>query len=164
MEYKAMSWEQIIQEYSEQESKFKSRTCCIYNNQPRSSDNDSDKLCPCGRMVSRHSFTDDSLEHQSIEKTKTRFQQPTEFRDLSHSKNVPLNVFGTMKPNGCKFLRIDNRLKVEHLYKLILKDCQGKRPNVILSIFGGAKFFTMTERLEKEFIAGVIDAATMASK
>jgi len=52
---------------------------------------------------------------------------------------------------------------MEHIVQLLIDDCNGK-PNLIMSIYGGAKYFTMTERLEKEFIRGIVDAATMAGK
>jgi hypothetical protein len=53
---------------------------------------------------------------------------------------------------------------MKDLFQLIVEHCGGQKPALILSVYGGAKYFTMTERLEKEFIRGVIDAATMAGK
>ncbi len=48
------------------------------------------------------------------------------------------------------------------VYNLLLEDCGRKKPALILSVYGGAKYFTMTEKLEKEIIRGIIDAATTA--
>ncbi|CAF3430705.1 unnamed protein product [Rotaria sp. Silwood1] len=82
---------------------------------------------------------------------------------MKYSVEVPINVFGILKPTGCKFLRIDNRLPMEDLYQFIVEDCDRQKPALILSVYGGAKYFTTTERLEKEIIRGVIHAATMAN-
>jgi hypothetical protein len=50
------------------------------------------------------------------------------------------------------------------VYNLLLGNCGGKKPALILSVYGGAKYFTMTEKLEKEIIRGIVDAATTAGK
>ena len=159
------SWTNLIILLSK-EPKFKSRTCCIFNDQSKSLDQP-DKLCPCGRMIRRHSFTGDCVESKEAKNAtsgSTRWQHPAEFMDKPHSTTVPINVFGTLTRTDCKFLRIDARLPLEDLFQLILEDCERQKPALILSVYGGAKYFTMTERLEKEFIRGIIDAATMASK
>ncbi|CAF1369818.1 unnamed protein product [Rotaria sp. Silwood1] len=113
-------------------------------------------------MVRCHSFTGESLEFKETSRGNTDWEPSNGFRDMTYSVQVPINVFGILKPTGCKFLRIDNRLPMKDLYQFILEDCGGQKPVLILSVYGGAKYFTMTERLEKEFIKGVIDAATMA--
>ncbi|CAF1019434.1 unnamed protein product [Rotaria sordida] len=114
-------------------------------------------------MIRCHSFTGKPLEPEESKRRNAEWKPPQEFPDLTGSTTVPINVFGTLKPTGCKFLRIDNRLPMEDLFQFILEDCGGQKPALILSIYGGAKYFTMTERLEKEFIRGVIDAATTAN-
>jgi hypothetical protein len=156
-------WEALILRHS-MEPKFKSRTCSIFNNKSSSPD-EPDKLCPCDRMIRRHSFTGACLESKAAASGNTTWQPPAEFLDnTTHSAPVPINVFGTFHPIGCKFLRIDARLPMKDLFQLIVEHCGGQKPALILSVYGGAKYFTMTERLEKEFIRGVIDAATMAGK
>ncbi len=160
------SWDDLIVHHS-REFKFKSRTCCIFNNKS-SFPNEPDRLCPCDRMIRRHSFIGDCLESKAAAEPgneTTEWQPPPKFLDNNtHSTKVPIDVFGTLKPIGCKFLRIDARLKIIDLFQLIIEDCRGQKPALILSVYGGAKYFTMTERLEKEFIRGIIDAATMAGK
>ncbi|CAF2031429.1 unnamed protein product [Rotaria magnacalcarata] len=157
------SWEDLIIKHSGC-PKFKSRTCCIYNSRSRHPANDPDKLCPCGRMIRRHSLLGDCLESTEAKRGNTEFQTPDRFLDgKKHSVEVPVNVFGTLQPSGCKFLRIDARSPMENIFQLILEDCGKQKPALILSVYGGAKYFTMAERLEKEFIRGVIDAATMAN-
>ena len=39
-----------------------------------------------------------------------------------------------------------------------------KEPRLIMCIIGGAKYFKLNERLEKEFIKGIIQAALKAGK
>ncbi len=60
-----------------------------------------------------------------------------------------------------QFIRCDITTPVENLYNLVHKDCNQK-PSLIISIYGGAKYFKMNERLEKEFMRGIIEAATAA--
>ena len=159
------SWGHLITSRGEN-PKFNSRTCCIFNNQSKS-DAQPNKLCPCGRMIRRHSFTGDCQESKAARDATsrgTRWQHPTEFRVLVDSVKVPIDVFETLTPTDCKFLRIDTRIPMKNLFQLILEDCGGQKPTLILSVYGGAKYFTMTERLEKEFIRGIIDAAAMTGK
>ena len=158
------SWENHIRPPGPTE-KFESRTCRIYDAQSQPP-KDSNNLCPCGRRIDRHSFVGDSLYFKAMSSAgNTQWKPPEEFQDnKTHSTSVKINVFGTLKPSGCKFIRLDARTKVQDLFQLISDDCGRRRPGLILSIYGGAKYFTMTEKLEKEFIRGVIDAATMAGK
>lgn len=155
------SWTQLIcSEKYKSRPKFKSRTCCIVND--KSTFGKENQLCPCQRLVRRHSFTGDSLESKA--EGNSTWQLPSEFIDgTNQSCNCDINVFGILNSFQCKFLRIDTRINMEHIVQLLIDDCNGK-PNLIMSIYGGAKYFTMTERLEKEFIRGIVDAATMAGK
>ncbi|CAF5139629.1 unnamed protein product [Rotaria sp. Silwood1] len=160
MDESTQSWKDLITRHSKK-SKFKSRTCKVYNVQSKSHDNP-DELCPCGRMVRRHSFTDESLESKERSQGNTEWEPKNQFLDTKYSVEVPINVYGILKPTGCKFLRIDSRLPMKDLYQLILENCDQQKPALILSVYGGVKYSTMTERLEKEFIRGLIHAATMA--
>ena len=153
-------WKDLIARHGgRKEAPLKSRTCKIFDQQSILKDKP-DELCPCGRLVRCHSFDGESLHR----KTNIEWKPPENFRDRVDSANVDINVFGTLKPIGCKFVRLDSRTPVINVFELITEDCGGRRPDLILSVYGGAKYFTMTEKLEKEFIRGVIDAATMASK
>lgn len=157
-------WEKLIENYSKR-SKFESRTCHIYNKTSKAPPDEPDKLCPCKRMIRRHSLTESCLESEQQTHVTDSWKPPEEFQDGGkHSISVPVNVYGTLEPGGCRFLRIDQRLAMKTLFELMVENSEGQKPSLIISIYGGAKYFTMTERLEKEFIRGVIDAATMASK
>ena len=161
MNEETQSWENLIIRHS-REPKFKSRACHIYNDKPSYSADEADKLCPCGRMIRCHSLSGASLQSDAADKN-IPWSPPLIFIDnKTHSVQVPVNIFGTLKPTDCKFLRIDSRIPVKDIFQLIVDDCGGQKPALIMSVYGGAKYFTMTERLEKEFIRGIIDAATMA--
>ncbi|CAF1531709.1 unnamed protein product, partial [Rotaria sordida] len=136
------------------------RTCKIYNRQSWTPSNDPDKLCPCGRLVRRHSFDGECLQPKENGPNSCNWTFPDQFRDLIHSVQVPVNVFGTLQPSGCKFLRIDNRVKSEDMFRLLVEDCGGRAPSLILSVHGNAQNFTMSERLKNEITQGIGDAAT----
>lgn len=158
------SWERLIDEYRSQ-GKLRSRTCCIFNRQPTNYVINTVSTCPCGRLIKQHSFDGTSVEAKEVSKGIEQYKPPEAFLDgQTHSSTVSLNVYGELPTNGCKFLRVDSRCKAVDLFELILRDCNGEKPALMISVFGGAKYFTMTERLEKEFIRGVIDAATTAGK
>jgi hypothetical protein len=155
------SWDELIRNRLKDDS-FKSRTCRIYNRQPRISDNDLDKLCPCGRLVRRHSFEGGSLQANAEKQNNSNWNPPVKFKN-AHSTTIPVTIFGTIKSNGCKFIRLDAESNMSVVYNLLVDDCGGEdhKPTLILSVYGGAKYFIMTEKLEKEII---IDAATTAGK
>jgi hypothetical protein len=143
--------------------KFKSRTCKIYNLQAWTRSSDLDTACPCDRLIRRHSFDGKCLQPKAEKGVNPVWNPPNEFLNLVHSTSVPINVFGRLQPTDCKFLRIDTPSKMEDIYSLLLDDC-GHKPALILSVYGGAKYFTMTEQLEKEIIRGIVDAASAAGK
>jgi hypothetical protein len=110
------------------------------------------------------------LELVYKEKGRTLNEIPNEFLDSakdsdnSHSCAVPINVCGSWPATGCKYVRVDHRCNQKTLFKLLCDDNGGKKPSLIMSIFGGAKYFSMVEPLEKEFIRGIIEAAKSSSK
>jgi len=161
---KRLSWDELIINRLSDDN-FKSRTCKIYNRQPRISDNDLNKLCPCGRLVRRHSFEGESLQANAEKQNNSNWNPPVKFKN-AHSIIIPVTIFGTIKSNGCKFIRLDAESDMSIVYNLLVDDCGGQnhKPALILSVYGGAKYFIMTEKLEKEIIRGIIDAATTAGK
>ncbi|CAF1029908.1 unnamed protein product, partial [Didymodactylos carnosus] len=54
----------------------------------------------------------------------------------------------------------NQRTKVPDIYNLIVEDC-GK-PSLIMSVYGGAKYFELNENLEKKFMKGIVQVATIA--
>ncbi|CAF0929325.1 unnamed protein product [Adineta steineri] len=158
------SWENLISRATKAEQ-IVCRTCKIYNQKIRTPRDDANKKCCCGRLVRRHSFDGECLS-QKINKNNAEIpNSPKVFRH-QHSTTVPVTIYGTLKSTGsvgCKYIRIDHQLDAEPIYDLLVNDCGSTKPTLILSVYGGAKYFTMTEKLEKEIIRGIIDAAATSS-
>ena len=163
------SWSQLVTNHRA-DPVLRSRTCHIYNRRSKPPPNDPKRRCPCGRLVGRHSLDRDCLESQTLDRSETWIPLTEFYDNKTHSCQLPVNVFGTLTPRGCKFLRIDNRFDVRnlnelnYLYRLILEDCGGKKPDLILSVCGGAKYFTLTEQLHKKVVRGIIDIAAGVGK
>ncbi|CAF3716629.1 unnamed protein product [Adineta steineri] len=159
------SWEDLISR-AKKDDKIICRTCKIYNNTEQIPENDPNKECCCGRLVRNHSF--DDLHKKSLNTNNENADipnPPKEFKRM-HTTTVPVTIYGTLKSNGsidCKYVRIDYQSQMESIYDLLVKDCGCTKPALILSIYGGAKYFTMTEKMEKEIIRGIIDAAAMSN-
>jgi hypothetical protein len=158
---KISTWEELILDLIKNNN-VQSRTCKIYNRKPQVRENDS-PVCPCGRLVRCHSFNGSSVQSEKLNNSNPQWTPPEIFKSVS-SIAVPLTVFGRLKPTDCKFIRLDDQTDMGCVYNLLLGDCGRKKPALILSVYGGAKYFTMTEKLEKEIIRGIIDAATTAGK
>jgi len=159
---KTSTWEELIFDLIKNDI-LRSRTCKIYDRQARLLPKDPHEVCPCGRLVRRHSFDGISLQSKAANDRNYAWTPPESVTHVS-SIAVPLTVFGRLKPTDCKFIRLDAQTDMGCVYNLLLGDCGRKKPALILSVYGGAKYFTMTEKLEKEIIRGIIDAATTAGK
>ncbi|CAF1016322.1 unnamed protein product [Adineta steineri] len=157
-EKKSSSWEDLIKK----NCSLKSCTCKIYNRQVSPSSNDNDKSCCCGRLIRCHSFNGISLLPKIKNNGETEWNPPDHFGIRVHSTKVPINVFGRIKSTDCKFVRVDIRSKLNDIYNLLVDDCGGveHKPSLILSVYGGAKYFLVPEKLEKEIIRGIVDAAS----
>ncbi|CAF1447834.1 unnamed protein product, partial [Didymodactylos carnosus] len=57
----------------------------------------------------------------------------------------------------CSYDDIEN---LRTIYNLMKTDHDNKEPKLIISCYGGAKYFTMNEDLENEFLRGMAEAAT----
>ncbi|UJR11905.1 hypothetical protein I4U23_016083 [Adineta vaga] len=158
----SLIWSKLIENRRNNCPFFRSRTCHIYNHRSRQPPDNPKQTCPCGRFIGRHSLTDACLESEAGE----TWIPPTKFDDNEiHSCQVMINVYGTLKPHGCNFLRMDNRINndnLNELYYLILEDCGGKKPSLIVNISGGAKYFVLKEQLQTEVVEDIIDIAAKA--
>ncbi|CAF0983658.1 unnamed protein product [Adineta ricciae] len=130
---------------------LKSRTCKVFVKHPERD------ICQCGRLKPSHSY--ETLDMKTLAEPTDQTREWNEFPDTAA---VPINVYGQLSSNGPKFVRCDNRTKPVDLYNLILDDCNNQKPNLLISAYGGAKFFTLSERIEKDFVTGIIDLATRA--
>ncbi|UJR20641.1 hypothetical protein I4U23_023766 [Adineta vaga] len=146
------------------ENNLKSRTCKVYNRQAKPAKDKPEDACACGRLIRCHSFSGESQQVQAKKNNKFDWKLPPKFQTKHYSTAAPVSVYGELefKSNSCQFLRLENQSDPKNVYDYLVKCCEGKKPAMILSVYGGAKYFTMTERLQKEIIRGIIDAATKA--
>ncbi|CAF1339648.1 unnamed protein product [Rotaria sordida] len=71
---------------------------------------------------------------------------------LATEVNVP--QYGQLD-NGARFIRCDtDQDPFETFVRIIVKDV-GAKPKLLVSCYGGAEYFTMTDDLEREFINGI---------
>lgn len=157
------SWDDLIKSCLNRQG-YQSRTCKVYNTQLQNSPHDQNTTCVCGRLVQRHSFSGESHQWKAVREGNRQWQSPSEFRGLVDGIKVPIDVFGRLKSTNCKFVRISIQTKLKDIYDLLVADSKGCKPKLVLSVFGGAKYFTMTERLEKEIIRGIVDAASATGR
>ncbi|CAF3888305.1 unnamed protein product [Adineta steineri] len=166
------SWEDLVSRITTAE-KIVCRTC--NNKQVQTHQDDADKKCYCGRLVQRHSFDHPYL---SLDANNGNATTPNTNNNNAETPNSPkksknehyttarVTVYGVLKSTegvGCKYIRIHQHSCMGSIYKLLFNDCGGTKPTLILSVYGGAKYFTMTEKLEKEIIRGIIDAAATSN-
>jgi hypothetical protein len=52
---------------------------------------------------------------------------------------------------------------IEKAEKILLNVWKMDRPQLVVSVIGGAKYFTLSDRLETNFINGLIDVALRSS-
>ncbi|CAF0985839.1 unnamed protein product [Adineta steineri] len=158
------SWKKLIGDAIEAKQ-IVCRTCKIYNKKVQTSRNGAHKKCCCGRLVRRHSFDGECLSQKTNKNNAEIPNSPKIFRH-QHSTTVPVTICGTLKSTGsigCKYIRIDKQSRMGPIYQLLISDCRRTKPSLILSVYGGAKYFTMTEKMEKEIIRGIIDAAATSN-
>jgi hypothetical protein len=154
---KTSEWEDIIAKYVSKED-LQSTTCKIFNkrwNHSRTNDK-----CPCGRLIRCHSYNGECLTGDFV-KADANFEAPKQFKNRKHVDYFAVDTYGRSGLNKYKFVRLRIQTKLETVFQILSEDCD-RKPRVIMSIYGGAKHFTMAESLEKEFIRGIIEAANSA--
>ncbi|CAF3480800.1 unnamed protein product [Rotaria socialis] len=134
-------------------NKIKGKTCKIYNRESRT--NNSNDVCTCNRLAKRHSY-DGKCMKADVALTALELANGVIF-----TSQTALDCCGVLS-SGCKFIRCSEQTPPKLLYPLILADCGNKKPSLIISVYGGAKYFMLTEKLEKEFMRGIVDVATIA--
>ncbi|CAF1357505.1 unnamed protein product [Rotaria sordida] len=109
--------------------------------------------CGCGCLKTSHSY-----EGQSKSQSNDRWNSESCLTLIEHVKSFGI-LYNPYESRVTKFIRCDIEISEEKLYNMIHED-RNKKPCLIISIYGGAKYFKMNERLEKEFMLGIIEAAT----
>ncbi|XP_075140021.1 transient receptor potential cation channel subfamily M member 8-like [Leptodactylus fuscus] len=117
---------------------FKKRECVTYTRDPKSQDH----VCKCGYSRMQH-----------IEGTQDNTRD--KWNCKTHTKELPTDAYGdiqfdTLRRRG-KYIRLSQDTAPETLYELMTKYWQLKTPNLIISVTGGTKNFSLKPRMRKIF-------------
>ncbi|CAF1134485.1 unnamed protein product [Rotaria sp. Silwood1] len=132
---------------------IKRRTCTTFI--PKSSaTNDPDKNkndipCGCNRLRREHSW--DVFEGKNLQWNRNE-----------HTRSACNNAYGYISNTHAHYIRCDIKTHPNILAKLMFDVWKVKDPQLIMCIIGGAKYFKLNERLEREFMKGIIQAALRA--
>ncbi|CAF1278916.1 unnamed protein product [Rotaria sp. Silwood1] len=139
---KKMTWKELVKEQADKDN-LKGATCAVYSknmNDP----NHQETQCVCGRLASQHSF---------IGQPKTKFRNAQRWIPQL-AIEVDVTHYGQLE-NGARFIRCDTENDTfKTLVEIIVKDV-GAKPKLLVSCYGGAEYFTMTDDLEREFMSGI---------
>ncbi|CAF0835391.1 unnamed protein product [Didymodactylos carnosus] len=137
---------------------IKRRTCTTFIPKPeKGSDekNQRENRCGCKRLKREHSWEMPEIE-------LLRDPQDSKWDAKKHTKPAFNNAYGQMPETNVPYIRCDIETKPDTLAELMFKDWEMREPKLIMCIIGGAKYFKLNERLEKEFIKGIIQTALRA--
>ncbi|CAF4153268.1 unnamed protein product [Adineta steineri] len=109
-------------------------------------DDDDKDVCVCNKL--RESHKDRSYPEK--EDVKWTMEQNTKERIKP--------VHGIL-PNGALYLRLAMDTPNEKVARLLFDVWRIRKPRLIMSIIGGAKYFTLSDRLESNFINGITEVA-----
>lgn len=107
--------------------------------------------CGCKRLRREHSWDVNTDPKAKWDKEK-------------HTRSAYNNAFGQIPDSTAKYLRCDIKTDPKVLSNFMFDIWKIKEPQLIMCIIGGAKYFKLSERLEREFMKGTIRAALKASK
>ncbi|CAF1229932.1 unnamed protein product [Rotaria sordida] len=117
------------------------RTCHSYVS-PEQIDNENDDTCACKRPQDKHKF------QQSIENSRWT---------MIYNTREEINAAYGRLQKGAKFVRLALDTPEEKTEKILRDAWDLPTPSFIISIIGGAKYFKISDRLETNFINGIID-------
>ncbi|XP_072275209.1 transient receptor potential cation channel subfamily M member 8-like [Pyxicephalus adspersus] len=117
---------------------FKKRECITYTKDSKSHDGN----CKCGYSKIQH-----------IEAIQTN--QNDKWNYKKHTKELPTDAYGDIQFEAYgrrgKYIRLSRDTTPETLYELMTQYWQLKTPNLIISVTGGAKNFSLKPRMRKIF-------------
>ncbi|CAF1276333.1 unnamed protein product [Rotaria magnacalcarata] len=102
-------------------------------------------ICVCNRRVEDH---DDRVTESGAKKW-----------DMLRNTYEEVNPAHGHLVNGALFTRLALDTSEGKVEKILLDAWKIPKPRLIMSIIGGAKYFTLSDRLETNFINGIIDVA-----
>lgn len=108
-----------------------------------------DSRCGCNRLRREHSWDVINGNGSTWDQKK-------------HTKPAVNNAYGLLDTNQAKYVRCDIETDPKNLVELMFSVWKMKKPRLLMCIIGGAKYFKLNERLEREFIKGIIQVALKA--
>ncbi|CAF1110172.1 unnamed protein product [Rotaria sordida] len=135
-----------------QELNIRRRTCTTFIPKTPSTNDHisrSDIRCGCNRLHREHSW--DVINGDELVWNKKK-----------HTTSACNNAYGFIPNSRTHYIRCDIETQPNILAKLMFDVWKVKFPRLIMCIIGGAKYFKLNERLEREFIKGIIQAALKA--
>ncbi|XP_063789308.1 transient receptor potential cation channel subfamily M member 8-like [Pseudophryne corroboree] len=132
------------------QEKFKKRECVAYTIDSASQDS----RCKCGY---------DKIQHIQ----GTQINQSNEWDYQKHTKELPTDAYGDIQFDAVgsrgKYIRLSRDTTPETLYELMTKHWQLKTPNLVISVTGGARNFSLKPRMRKIFSRLIYIAQTKGS-
>ncbi|KAK3101394.1 hypothetical protein FSP39_003210, partial [Pinctada imbricata] len=111
----------------------------------------SDPKCFCGFLRSQHNSQTGSLA-------------PDTWKSETHTRSIPTNAYGDLEfigygENEKKYIRVDVNQPMEDMLELLMKVWGLEKPNLLISVTGGAKNFKMKQKLKEVFRRGLLKVA-----
>ncbi|CAF1524410.1 unnamed protein product, partial [Rotaria sp. Silwood1] len=132
---------------------IKRRTCTTFIPNPSipndPNKNENDIPCGCNRLRREHSWN--VFEEKDVQWDRNE-----------HTRSAYNNAYGYIPNTHAHYIRCDIKTPPNILTKLMFDIWKVKNPQLIMCIIGGAKYFKLNERLEREFMKGIIQAALKA--
>ncbi|XP_063423231.1 transient receptor potential cation channel subfamily M member-like 2 isoform X2 [Mytilus trossulus] len=147
-------------------SNIKMRNCrCFVKKDPEST---LPPVKPQGRQIDGRSLTDECLCECGYKKTDhilpLKFSHDNKWSVDKNTSPAPTNTFGEIEfighgDNERKFVRVDVNTSMEKMEQLMMKVWGLQKPNLLISVTGGANFFNMKTKLKQAFRFGLMKAA-----
>ncbi|KAE8299410.1 hypothetical protein D5F01_LYC01805 [Larimichthys crocea] len=128
------------------------KECCFYEKDDK--ENDSVDTCKCGYPKNEHvpeAIKSEDFAGETWDKHRHIHEVPTDaFGDIS---------FGGLGLKTGKYCRVSTDTSPEILYKLLTEQWKLSPPNLLISVTGGAKNFSLKARLKNTFNRGLMKVA-----
>ncbi|XP_062614395.1 transient receptor potential cation channel subfamily M member-like 2 isoform X2 [Saccostrea cucullata] len=111
-------------------------------------------ICKCGYPRTAHTSLLSSPGASGLE----------EWRVETHTRAIRTNAFGTVEflgfgENERNYVRVDVNTKMDVMMELMMDVWGLEKPNLLISVTGGAKNFTMKQKIKEEFRRGLMKVA-----
>ncbi|XP_069495749.1 transient receptor potential cation channel subfamily M member 2-like [Ambystoma mexicanum] len=132
---------------------IKKKQCVHFRRSAKSSD-EGKEVCGCGYRRDQHSEQD----------TDPPYEEGLEWNPEEQIREEPTDAYGDLTFTGLgksvmKYVRVSNGTASKVLYEMMTRKWNLSAPNLLISVTGGTKNFSMKARLKNLFNRGLIKAA-----